>query len=473
MCGQLPSFVEIVVAFHQVAGAFYDTALLMVTQERCNATSQVKQQACISRFYMYNHLLLGITPLLFTCILARLGDQKSRRITIGVPLLGYLVARSLLFWVILFHLPLEAMLGTALLTGLSGGFTSFWTGVMALASDTSSVEKRSISFIRIEMTFGLAGMIGSVASGHIFIHFSHAQGSVLAGCSCIFYAVSLLYCMLALQVPSKQTQPLGSEQVQGRAPLESDRLLDGVGQRQGSEVATEQQSRTINTSQSETSGTGTAKTECELNGQAPTSNVVMVLLFIAGIFYDLSVTGGVDVIPMFVLKDPLNWNAVQVGYGNAAGYTIFLTSFLGVKVLSRYFKDSSLIVMGMVSFSTGMLIMAFVKWTFLFYIARAVMMFALIPLPTIRSLISKQTRSTSYGKVLGRLQILLTLIGVIASTSFLKIYTSTEDWYPSLCFCLSSVISCLTIIPITIAEHRLSELSRRSRIPEDRCEVQS
>ncbi|XP_078251135.1 solute carrier family 46 member 2-like isoform X2 [Rhinoraja longicauda] len=466
MCGRLSSFVEIAVALHQVAGAFFDTTLLMVTQERCNSTaagSQGKRQACISRFYLYNNLLLGITPLVFTFTLARLGDEKSRKITICVPLVGYLVSRSLLLWLILFQLPLEAMLATALLNGLSGGFTSFWTGVMALASDTSSVEGRSARLIRIEMTLGLAGMIGSVASGHIFVHFtlSHYQGAVLAASSCCLYALCLLYCTLLLRVPPLQT---------ARAALESDRLLgqdhvaavqqngaedgsqsegagllgqaaalqqngagdgsqsegagllgqaaaqqqNGAGDGSQSEgagllgqagqdhvaeaTAAQQQNGAEDGSQSERAGLleGTAMGQDGRRGCTPLSNITIALLFAGGVLYDLSVAGGVDVLPMFVLKAPLQWDAIWVGYGNAAGYTIFLTSFLGVKVLSRYLKDTSLIVIGMVSFSSGMMIMAYVKWTSFFFIARAVMMFALIPLPMIRSVISKQISNTSY-----------------------------------------------------------------------------
>ncbi|XP_051875479.1 thymic stromal cotransporter homolog isoform X2 [Pristis pectinata] len=448
MCGKLPSFVEIVVALHQVAGAFFDTGLLMIAQQRCNTTAAGSKQKCISQFYMYNNLLLGITPLLFTFTLAKLGDQKSRKITIGVPLLGYLISRSLLLCVTLFHLALEVILCTALVNGLSGGFTSFWTGVMALASDTSPAEDRSVRFIRIELTYGLAGLIGSIASGHIFVHFtlSHYQGAVLAGCSCALYMLSFLYCILGLKVPSRQTQTAsaGSEQVGSKTPLESDRLLDQARRGHVSETAAavevKQQNTITKGSPTEASGLldRTARAQDEPGGCTPV-NITVILLFTGGVLYDLSVTGGVDVIPMFVLKEPLNWNAVWVGYGNAAGYTIFLTSYLGVKVLSRYLKDTSLIVIGIVSFSTGMLIMAFVKWTYLFFI----------------------------GKVFGVLQILLTLTGVIASTIFVQIYISTKDWYPSLCFSLSSIISCLSIIPIILVERRLSEPSRYSRIPED------
>ncbi|XP_067839706.1 solute carrier family 46 member 2 isoform X2 [Heptranchias perlo] len=489
MCQKLCSFIEVVVAFHQIAGAFYDTALLMVVHERSklnsstpNATTsggqEDKQQDAVSQFYMIYNLLLGITPLFFTFSLAKLGDQKSRKITICVPLLGYLVSRSLLLFVILFHLPLEVMFGTAVLNGLSGGFTSYWTGVMALTSDISSEEKRSIRLIRVELTYGVAGMIGSIISGHIFIHFkiSHYQGAVLVACSFILYAFSLLYSILGLKFSPEQTQPgsLGKEQFSSTTSLEHASLLDqgqhgnGLSVDQatdGDEVG--QENASLNESQSETSRLLANQDNTRARDNPKVDKVTVALLFTAGVFYDLAVTGGVDVLSIFVLKAPMKWNAVWVGYGNAAGYATFLTSFLGVVVFSRCLKDTSLIVMGIVSFSTGILIMAFMKWTFLFFIARAVMMFALIPLPTIRSVISKQIEGTSYGKAFGVLQILLTLTGVIASTIFLKIYMSTQGWYPTLCFILSSIISCLSVIPIIIVERRLSEPSGYSRIPED------
>ncbi|XP_041042705.1 thymic stromal cotransporter homolog isoform X3 [Carcharodon carcharias] len=104
------------------------------------------------------------------------------------------------------------------------------------------------------------------------------------------------------------------------------------------------------------------------------------------------------------------------------------SSFLGVVVFSRSLKDTPLIVTGMVSFSTGMLIISFLKWTFLYFIgsfpracatvaslcklfqpalfyraARVLMMVALIPLATIRSVISKQIKDTSYGIASGNL----------------------------------------------------------------------
>ncbi|XP_078427125.1 solute carrier family 46 member 2-like isoform X2 [Cetorhinus maximus] len=454
MCRKLFSFAEIVVGLHQIAGAFYDTALLMLVQERSSSNSttpgsQDQQQEAISRFYMIYNLLLRITPLVFTFFLAKLGDQKSRKITICVPLLGYLVSRSLLVFVILLDLPLEVMFATALLNGLSGGFTAFWSGIMALASDTSSQEKRSIRLNRVELTYGVAGLVGSVISGHLFVHFriSHDQGAGLMVCSCIFYALSLLCSVLGLkstpEQPQTRSRGYGSLLDQGQQERDN-RATDeaGPGNITWNETQSER-SRLLNNQ-------NIPRSQDNPRGSRSVDKITIALLFTAGVLYEFGVSGGVDVVPIFVLKDPLNWNAVWVGYGNATGYALFLTSFLGVVVFSRWLKDTSLIVMGMVSFSIGMLIMAFVKWTFLYFIARVVMMFALIPLATIRSVISKQIKDTSYGKPFAILQILLTLTGVITSIVFLNIYNSTKDLYPSVCFSLSSVISCLGIIPITL-----------------------
>ncbi|XP_072373395.1 solute carrier family 46 member 2-like isoform X1 [Scyliorhinus torazame] len=458
MCRKLFSLIEVVVGLHQIAGAFYDTSLLMLVRDRCSSNSTTsgskdQQQEAISRFYMIYFLLLRITPLFFTFFLAKLGDQRSRKITIYVPLLGYLVSRSLLLFVILFHWPLEVMFATALVNGLSGGFTAFWAGVMAFASDTSSQEKRSIRLNRVELTYGVAGMIGSMASGHLFIVFKISQdrGAGLMVTSCVFYTLTLVCSFLGLKSSPKQI-PSGCHGYGS--------LIDQGQQESDNGATPEDQADNTTWNQSQRSripdNQDNPVTQDNPRGDVSVDKAAIALLYAAGVLYDLGVSGGADVLPIFVLKDPLNWNAVWVGYGNATGYAIFITSFLGVVLFSRKLKDTSLIVMGMVSFSTGMLIMAFVEWTFLYFIARAVMIFALIPMATIRSVISKQIKDTSYGKLFAILQILLTLTGVIASTAFLNIYNSTQDWYPSVCFSLSSAISCLGVIPIMMVARRLS-----------------
>uniref|UniRef100_A0A0E9Q708 Uncharacterized protein n=1 Tax=Anguilla anguilla TaxID=7936 RepID=A0A0E9Q708_ANGAN len=63
----------------------------------------------------------------------------------------------------------------------------------------------------------------------------------------------------------------------------------------------------------------------------------------------------------------------------------------------------------MLSFAAGIYFMAFVTATYMFYLARTLTLFALIPMPIIRSLLSKQVQGSSCGKILTMLQLSFSL----------------------------------------------------------------
>ncbi|XP_061488482.1 solute carrier family 46 member 2 isoform X2 [Rhineura floridana] len=419
------TWIEPVVAGAQLASAFYDTGLLLIVKNYYNQTNsssgENSQQKAISNFFIIYKLLDGLTPLVSAYGLAKLGDMKSRKISICVPLLGYLLSRILLLLLILLTWPIEVMYGAAVLHGLAGGFCTYWASVMALTSHSSSASRRSLRLIIVELVYGIAGFVGSIVSGHLFVsfHLSYRHGTVLVSCSIALYAFCLLYSLFVLRVP----KPGGSCPAASMAPDHPDsKLADN----EGGSICGERQPAMV------------------------PSKLMFSMLFVAAIMYDLSVAGAMDVLPLFLLKKPLSWGAVYIGYANAAGFLIFITSFLGVFVFSRFLRDTTMIIIGIVSFSAGIFIMAFVRWTYLFYVARAAMLFALIPLPTIRSLLSKHIEGTSYGKVFVLLQLSLVITGVVTSTAYNKIYQNTLDWFGGYCFLLSCGISCLSLIPISI-----------------------
>ncbi|CAM2114674.1 unnamed protein product [Caretta caretta] len=433
------TWIEPVVAGAQIASSFYDTGLLLVVKNYYNRTSSTSpahmledlQQKAVSDFYIIYNLILGLSPLLTAYGLTKLGDKKNRKLTICLPLLGYLVSRSLLLLLILLEWPIEVLYGAAALNGLTGGFTTYWAGVMALGSLGSSEHRRSLRLIVIELTYGMAGFLGSIASGHIFVHshISYQQGTVLVACSIACYAFCFLYSVFVLKVPMPEgTCPASLAHSKPKDIDQPDSQLP------------------------EDEGTAGNSGSCENEGRSPLapSKLIIAMLFFGAVLYDLAVVGAMDVLPLFLLKKPLSWGPVEIGYGNAAGYMIFITSFLGVFVFSKYLRDTTMIIIGILSFSIGILIMAFVRQTFLFYIARAIMLFALIPLPTIRSLLSKHVQGSSYGKVFVLLQLSLVITGVATSTAYNKIYQHTLDWFSGLCFILSCVAGCLSIIPISI-----------------------
>ncbi|KAJ8007497.1 hypothetical protein DPEC_G00118110 [Dallia pectoralis] len=411
--GSLRGRIEPVVLLAQIASAFFDTGLQMVVKDRCaNKTdpfsptsTEDSRQKAMSNFYMTYNMLSKFVPILPAILLAKVGDRGYRKVPILIPLVGYLISRVLLLLVIVVDLPIETMFGGVVAHGLSGGFCSYWAGVMTLVSLSSREEERSIHMMRIELVYGVAGLIGSLASGHLFQLYSvnFKQGTLLVGLSAVFYLVCLIYTTCYFYVP--------------RVSLNAPERTETKG------VMGVQYSRNF------------------LN---------IVLLFASGILYDVAVGGGMEILLTFEMKEPLNWSATQVGYGNAAGFVVFLTSFLGVMVMSRWVSDVTLIIIGMASFAAGIYFMAFVTATYMFYLARALTLFALIPMPTIRALLSKQVIGSSYGITLISLQLSFKIASLVYTPVYTKIYQATLDWFPGFVFTLSSIISVLATVPVSV-----------------------
>ncbi|AWP15043.1 putative thymic stromal cotransporter -like [Scophthalmus maximus] len=412
--------VEPIIVLEQLGSSLFDTALQLVVKDRCaNATSpdlpaEESRQKAMTDFFMTYNLIIRLVPILPALLLARLSDRGWRKAPIVAPLCGYLLSRLALLLVVVGRLPLQVMFGAAVLFELTGGFCAYWPGVMTLASLGSTATDRSKVMMRVELLYGLAGLVGSLSSGHLFLVFSTSvgHGVVLLIVSTLLHLFILIHSIVLLQVKEVSS----SETCHILSPAPDD---DGA-----AAVA-----------------------------EAPTGiNMVnVVLLFAAAFLYDFAVGGAMEILGVFVMKEPLSWSASQVGYGNAAGSTIFLTSFLGVMLFRRCaVSDVAIILIGMLSFALGIYFMSFVTATYMFYLARSLNMFALIPTPIIRSLLSQQVPSTSYGTVLTSLQLAMKFAGLAYIPAFTKIYQGTLVWFPGFVFTLSSVFSVLGMIPISI-----------------------
>ncbi|KAG8454979.1 hypothetical protein GDO86_001267 [Hymenochirus boettgeri] len=434
------SWIEPVVAGAQIASSFYDTGLLMTVKNHYNQTimssnssSDKELQKAISNFYIIYNSVMALTPLLSAYALGKISDRTSRKVTICVPMTGYLISRMFLLFVILWDWPIEVMFGSAALNGITGWFTTYWAGVMAWASLESSASRRSLRLIVIELVYGLAGFTGSLVSGHIFVNLNinNYQGAVLVSCSLGCYVFCVLYSSLILKIPNTELRCVeGDDKV--RCVQEALEEPNKIQYTERSRLLNDKPSHSVLSSQPDQTNT----------------KFILITMFTCVILYNSASNGAEDVINIFVLKKPLGWGPVEVGYGNAAAYINYITSFLGVYMFSKCFGDLGLIIIGITSFSSGILIMAFVRWTYLYYVARAVMMFSLIPTPTIRSLISKHIQGSSYGKVFIVLQLAIGIISVSSSAGMNKLYQATLDWYSGFCFIVFSTLGFLSIIPV-------------------------
>lgn len=94
------------------------------------------------------------------------------------------------------------------------------------------------------------------------------------------------------------------------------------------------------------------------------------------------------------------------------------------------------------------------------------MLFALIPITTIRSAMSKLIKDSSYGKVFVILQLSLTVTWVVTSTMYNELYQFTMDKFVGTCFALSSFLSFLAIVPIGIVACKQDSWAKHTDIPE-------
>lgn len=199
--------IEPLVALQQLGSALFDTALQMVVKERCddalNGTSTAdSRQMAMSDFFMTYNLLAKLTPIVPAVILAKLGDRGWRKAPIVAPLVGYMLSRLTLLLVVTLHLPIQVMWLGVTLHGFSGGFSAIWAAVMTVVSLGSAEHQRSMVMMRVELLYGLAGLAGSLVSGHLFQLYDArvGQGTVLVATSLVLYGLCLLHAVFLLEV---------------------------------------------------------------------------------------------------------------------------------------------------------------------------------------------------------------------------------------------------------------------------------
>ncbi|KAF7216880.1 solute carrier family 46 member 2 [Nothobranchius furzeri] len=428
--------VEPVIVLEQLGSTLFDTAFEMVVRDRCANASEPgrskedSQQKAMTDFFMVYNLIMKFTPIIPALLLARMGDRGRRKAPIVTPLIGYLLSRLALLLVVVLELPLQVMFGAVAVFGLCGGFGAYWPGVITLASLGSTETERSKVMMKVEFLYGSAGLVGSLVSGHLFQLYSSSlgHGTILLAFSTLLYLTCLLFSIILLK----------GKQVRIEDQEENYHLLSHA----------------------------TRNTRMDVS-PAGKNIVNLVLLFAAAFLYDFAVGGAIGMLGPFVLKSPLSWTATQVGYGNAAGCLIFLTSYVGVLVLRRCVSDETMILIGMLSFASGIYVMSFVTTTAMFYFARALNLFALIPMSTIRSVVSQQVPASACGTTLTLLQMTLKAAGLAYIPAFTKIYQNTLDWLPGFVFLLSSIFTVLSMIPISIVGCRRAQKQLYIRIQGD------
>ncbi|XP_029924986.1 solute carrier family 46 member 3 [Myripristis murdjan] len=167
------------------------------------------------------------------------------------------------------------------------------------------------------------------------------------------------------------------------------------------------------------------------------------LMMAAFALYKISQLGGMSVFILYELNKPLCWNEVLIGCSSALTTVIHVGSFAGVSVLSHCLRDTHIILLGLLSVSTGLLIAAFAKTTLVMFLVRLPLILSAMPSAVLRSMMSKAALSSEQGALFAGIAFVEMLSMGVALMVFNSIYATTVSWFSGFSFLLAL---CLSII---------------------------
>lgn len=292
-------------------------------------------QKAASLFSLYTELFSMIPSITVTLILVAYSDQRGRKITIILPLIGSLVYTVSFLAVSFFELNLRLLIVSSFVSALFGGSGTLLGGCFSYIADLcEDGRQKTIRMAGVDMVIGLLSGVASLSTGY-FLRAAGFNWPFL--CSALFHCVNLLYAVFILEETVKRT-PDGATNPDGspRRPA-MQQLVYGVHQL--------------------------------FVGGSQRRNILIVLFLLIFTTFSFAQVGGLSMITLYELNSPLCWSEILIGYGSALSTTVFLTSFVGVWAFTRCGVHNLVIVLiGIVSVMSGMVLVAFAKTTLMMFL---------------------------------------------------------------------------------------------------------
>nr|XP_020644258.1 solute carrier family 46 member 3 isoform X2 [Pogona vitticeps] len=360
---------------------------------------QKRVQENASLFAMKVDLSGAIPSILMAFVLVANGERCGRKISLVLPLVGSLVCSIFYSLMSFYSLPLVLLLPLALISGIFGGMATFFGGAFSFVVDLCETQKqKTIRIAVVDLILGLMSGLGGLASGFIL------KG---IGFEWTFIAVSLLHIVNISYTTCWLDETVRVSEFRPRS------LRDGFKETfSGVYVLFKSSS-------------------CE-------KRISIVLLLCTFMAYLFLVFGGFSLYTLYELNAPLCWDAIYIGYGSAVSTSTSLTGFLGVVLLSRCLRDIYLVFIGIFSFIGGMVMTAFATTTLLMFLARVPSMLVFVPIPVLRSMLSKVVLPHEQGAIFACIACLEVVTGTIAIAVFNSLYAATVAWFPGFTFLFSA-----------------------------------
>ncbi|XP_063807806.1 lysosomal proton-coupled steroid conjugate and bile acid symporter SLC46A3 [Pseudophryne corroboree] len=350
-----------------------------------------------------------IPSLLTALILVSYGDHHGRKASIVLPCVGGFLTIVGFTAVSFFDLPLEILYLSAVLSGFLGGFATLIGGCFAYVADIAKdVRKKNVRIAFMDMVLGVSSGIAGIVSGYTIKGLGFRWSFALPAS---LHIINILYIIFILKESVKRSE-----------------FQQHVLSKEGfTELF---------------SGVYTLFKNASCN-----KRVTISLLLFAFMAYLLANIGALGLFTLYELDSPLCWDPVLVGWGSALSTFCFVGSFLGVFFFTRCMKDAYIVFIGMASWIAGITMAAFATTTITMMLVRLPMLFASMPLPVMRSMMSKVVLENEQGALFACIAVLESLTGSITVAVFNGIYAATVLWFPGFSFLLSAF---LCLIPFGV-----------------------
>ncbi|XP_015235234.1 PREDICTED: solute carrier family 46 member 3 [Cyprinodon variegatus] len=393
---------------------------------------EVQKQA--SLFSLYSELLSTVPSLIVTLIVVAYSDRGGRKISIIMPLIGTLIYTSTFLTVSFFELNVYLLIGSSFLSSLFGGISTFLGGCFAYIADLCQDDRqKTMRMAGVDMMIGLLSGVAAISTGY-FLRAAGFNWPFLTSalCQCLI----LIYAVFILEETVKKSPTDGSE-------------LDGSSQRTSLRLL--------------------VFGLCQIFAKASyRCKTVLALLMIIFTSFTFAYIGGISLVTLYELNEPLCWTEILIGYGSALSTTVFLTSFLGVSAFTYCGVPQVLIVMlGILSVASGLILLAFAKTTLLMFLVRVPMLFSIMPFPVLRSMMSKIVSKSEQGALFAYLSFLESLFNNVGSAVFNSIYAATVGWYSGFNFLLAAGFCIIPLSALGAVAFIGLDVSTEPRKPED------
>lgn len=263
-------------------------------------------------------------------MLVAYSDRAGRKITIVTPLIGTLIYTTAFLAVSFFELNVYLLIGSSILSGLFGGLGTFLGGCFAYIADLcKDGRQKTLRMAGVDMMIGLLSGVASISTGY-FLRAAGFNWPFLT--SALIQCLILLYTVFILEetVTKAPVDPNGPPRLSAMKQIFSSiyRIFAGK-----------------------------------------SFKTVLALLMTIFTSFSFAYIGGISMVTLYELNEPLCWSEILIGYGSALSTTVFVVSFLGVSVLTYCGVPQLIIVLlGILSVMSGMILVAFAKTTVLMFI---------------------------------------------------------------------------------------------------------